>query len=175
MGGAVGAGEAPRSAGDGATGPVAAQEGEPCLIMRVGGWLCALPARCVVETMRPLPRERLGGAPAFVLGIAIIRGAPTPVIDLRLLLATGSPAPPGRLVTLRVGRRQVAAAVDAVLDVRPVSRPTLAQLPPLLSLAGADAVEQVAAADRQLLLVLDPARLLSADDWEALQQGKPLG
>jgi purine-binding chemotaxis protein CheW len=36
--------------------------------------------------MRPLPIKPIAGTPGFVRGVSIIRGAPTPVIDLKALL-----------------------------------------------------------------------------------------
>ncbi|HZE91839.1 MAG TPA: chemotaxis protein CheW, partial [Rhizobacter sp.] len=63
------------------------------VICRVQGRLCALPLSHVVETMRPLPTETIAGAPDFVCGLAVIRGAPVPVVDLaRLLGATDTQA-----------------------------------------------------------------------------------
>jgi chemotaxis signal transduction protein len=36
--------------------------------------------------MRPLRIEPVGGTPGFVRGVSMIRGAPTPVVDLKALL-----------------------------------------------------------------------------------------
>lgn len=105
--------------------------------------------------MRRLPVEPLPGMPAFVLGIAVIRGEPTPVIDTGVLV--GSPGlAMKRFVTLRVGQRRVALAVDEVLEVRalPISR----ELPPLV--ATADLVTALVTLDRELVVVLDAARVL---------------
>src|SRR6185436_6230529 len=48
---------------------------------RVGGLLCALPLEHVEETMRPLAIEAIAGGPAFVRGLAVVRGAPIPAVD----------------------------------------------------------------------------------------------
>ena len=54
------------------------------LLFHVGASVCALRLEDVGETMRPLPVSPLPETAAFVLGLAIVRGAPTPVIDLAI-------------------------------------------------------------------------------------------
>ncbi|MEI9986942.1 MAG: chemotaxis protein CheW [Aliidongia sp.] len=72
------------------------------LVCRAGGRLCALPLDGVREAMRPLPIDTMAHAPAFVLGLSIIRGTPVPVVDAGLL-AGERPVVPGRYVTVEVG------------------------------------------------------------------------
>jgi purine-binding chemotaxis protein CheW len=134
------------------------------LICRVGERLCALPLGHVVETMRPLPVEAIAGAPHFVLGLAVIRGVPVPVVDTAELL--GAPATSvNRFVTVTVGERWVALAVSSVLGVREVATGSLHELPPLLHEASADVVAAIGRLDAELLLVLNATRLLPADAW----------
>jgi purine-binding chemotaxis protein CheW len=122
----------------------------------------------VIETMRPLPVEPLRGAPPFVLGISIIRGAPTPVVDAAALIgATGST--PRRFVTIRTGTRIGALAVDAVIGVHALA--SLAALPPLLD-AARDVAAAIGTLDAELLVVLDTARLVP-DDVFAVLEGAP--
>lgn len=140
-----------------------------------------MPLGSVIETMRPLAIEPIAGAPAFVMGLSIIRGAPVPVIDLGGLLggasAGGSPAAPGRLVTLRVDGRCVALAVEAVLGVRALPA-SLEEPPPLLREAADDAIESIGVLDAELLLVLRAAQLVPESVWTsvgaaALDPGDP--
>jgi purine-binding chemotaxis protein CheW len=137
------------------------------LICRVRTRLCALPLGHVQETLRPLPVEPVAGAPPFVLGLCVIRGAAVPVVDTAQLLGQasggGSAAGEARFVTLEVEQRPVALAVDAVLGVRPVPAGTLQALPPLLQQAAGDVVAAIGRLDAQLLLVLRSARLLPQD------------
>lgn len=135
------------------------------LICRVQTRLCALPLAQVVETLRPLPVEPLAGAPAFVQGLCVIRGAPRPVVDAARLLGTqagSGGSPDARFVSVRAGAGQVALAVDAVLGVRRVPPESLQDLPPLLQEAGAEAVAAIGRLDAELLLVLRSSRLLPA-------------
>jgi purine-binding chemotaxis protein CheW len=137
------------------------------VVCRVGARLCALPLDQVVETMRPMAVEPVPGAPAFVIGVAIIRGAPVPVVDAGALL--GGEAARGRLITVRIGSRHVALAVDEVLGVRRLAAAALTALPPLLRDARQDGVASLGALDDGLLLVLEGARLVPDSLWAALQ------
>lgn len=144
-----------------------AESSLPVLTMRAGSRLCAVPIAYTVEVMRPLPVEQLAGAPSFVLGLAIIRGRATPVMNLAALLAEGAAAPitsSARFVTLRVGSRGIALHVEAVLAIRTLEPAQLAALPLLWQGANAPAVKALAMLDRELLLVLEAARLLPEDE-----------
>lgn len=133
------------------------------LLCRVGNAVAAIPARDVRETMRPLPVEGLTGAPDWVAGAAVIRGAAIPVVDAARLL-TGAPgASPARFVTVRAGERDVALAVDAVLGLRALPADAAASLPPLLR--DARAAEAVGALDRELLVVLAAVRGVPEGAW----------
>jgi purine-binding chemotaxis protein CheW len=131
------------------------------LLVESGGHTCALPLANVRETMRPQPIERLGGAPAFVLGLAVIRGSSLPVVDLGGVLANERAERRfTRFVTLAVNGREVALAVEAVRGVSTLDERTFGALPPLLGSAGAEAVDALALHDAELLLILRAARLL---------------
>jgi purine-binding chemotaxis protein CheW len=140
------------------------------LICRVGDLLCAVPLRLVAETMRPLPIEPLAGVPSYVLGVAIIRDRPTAVVDAGALIAgrTGSPS---RFVTLRVGDRPVALAVDAVVGIAAVPEDGVHGLPTLLQSPRLAAVSAAGALDGALLLALETARLVPDDVWAAMAAG----
>jgi purine-binding chemotaxis protein CheW len=143
------------------------------LICRVRSWFCALPIAQVEETMRPLPIEPLSGAPAFVLGLSIIRGLPTPVVDAGALLGARDQPRPSRLVVLRLedrGRR-VALAMEGVLGVRTIPTASLDQLPPLLRDASRQAVSALGALDDALLVALDAGRLVPESVWDAIAAG----
>jgi purine-binding chemotaxis protein CheW len=126
------------------------------LVTRVGGIACALPIERVVETMRPLPIEPVRGALPSVRGMAVIRGAPLPVIDVAALLGQ-APREQARFVVVRTGTRHVALLVDAVIEVRELA--AVAELPPLVQ---GEVAAAVGAIDRELLVVLDAARLVTS-------------
>jgi purine-binding chemotaxis protein CheW len=137
------------------------------LVVRVQTRVCAVPLMHVVETMRPLPVESIRGVPSFVRGVSIIRGVPTPVVDLGAILgAPGGTAE--RIVTLRLGDRQVALCVDAVLGIRDLHLPATQELPPLLQGASQDVVEAIGTLDEQFLMVLRAGWELPGEVWQAL-------
>src|SRR5882757_4286888 len=105
-----------------------AEENDRFLLCRIGSRIGALALKDVRETMRPLPIEPLTGMPPFMLGLAIVRGFPAPIIDtVRLLKPVASPptpmipSPSARFVSLKLGERTAVLAVDAVLDIRPLA------------------------------------------------------
>jgi purine-binding chemotaxis protein CheW len=109
--------------------------------------------------MRILPVEKIAGAPEFVLGLCLIRGAPTPVVEIGLLL--GEPAlVSGRMVTVRTANGPVALLTESVLGVRSIFPDQLGDLPPLLRGAAGDVVEAVGTLDAELLLFLRAVRIL---------------
>lgn len=141
---------------------------EQMLICRVDTHLCALPLANVVETMRPLPVETVTPAPAYVAGISVIRGEPVPVIDVAALLGSNQ-ARPTRLVTLRVGDRTVALAVDTVVSVRRIPGDALHALPPLLDATAGEAISAIGVVDAELLMVMRSARLVPEETWMVLE------
>jgi purine-binding chemotaxis protein CheW len=151
------------------------EENNRFLLCRIGARIGALALEDVRETMRPLPIEPLMGTPPFVLGLAIIRGFPTPVVDAASLIGPStssspilSPSP-ARFVSLKLGERTAALAVDAVLDVCSLPSETLSNIPPLLLGGDAQLVSVIGALDSKLLLVLEAARLVPDSVWTAIK------
>ncbi|HEX4367884.1 MAG TPA: chemotaxis protein CheW [Rhodopila sp.] len=138
------------------------------LLCRTGSFLCALRLTDVIEIMPLLPTETIAGAPPFVLGLAIIRGSPTLVVDIGQLLGGRGPSP-RRQVTIKVGTRIVALAVDSVAGVRSMEiADTATALPPLLREAANDAVSAIGRHDADLLLFLDTARIVPESLFETI-------
>lgn len=142
------------------------------LLVRAGGWVCALPITDVVETMRGLPLRPVAGAPHFIRGLSIIRGALLPVVSLAALLGAEEAQRVGRLVTVRTGERQIALHVDEVIGAKHIDTSALALTPPLLSEALPGPTERLGALDGQTLAMLSAARILSDELFRALiEQG----
>ena len=142
------------------------------LVVTVGARACAIPLHHVAETMRPLPIEPVAGTPGFVRGVAVIRGAPTPVIDLKALLGNGeNSATYGRVVTIKLGERRVAVGVDGVVGLRNLDSAQLGELPPMLRDVAADLIEAIGTRDAQLLVVLRAARIVPDEVWATLAAG----
>jgi purine-binding chemotaxis protein CheW len=90
-----------------------------------------------------------------------VRGTSVPVVELgRLMSSAESAAEITRFVTIRADQRLIALAVSEVVGVRAIDHATLSALPPLLDGGQAEAISTLGVRDRQLLLVLNAARLL---------------
>jgi purine-binding chemotaxis protein CheW len=141
------------------------------LVCRVGRKTCGISLAHVIETMRPLPIEPFAHLPEQALGLTMIRGRPTPVIDARRLLGSSEAGVAQRFITLRAGSdRHVALVVDEVIGVRAIDEATLEQLPALARDQKLDAVSALGALDRQLFLVLEHTHLLPESVWLRLAQ-----
>jgi purine-binding chemotaxis protein CheW len=143
--------------------PITAASQMAVLLCRSGGRTCAIPLQHVGETMRALPIDPVPDLPACVAGAAMVRGAVTPVLDLGCLIGANPDTRTGAgryFVSLRIGGRQAALAVDAVLGVASLGAGELEQTPPLLAAGAEAAVGAIAARDAALLLVLQASRLL---------------
>lgn len=130
------------------------------LLCRAAGRLCALPIGQVGETMRALPIAPVGGLPDFVRGVSVIRGTPTPVVDLSRLV-DGRNAQHSRVVTINVGTRVIALLVEEVVEVRPIHRQSMTSLPPLLRGAADNTISAIGTLDAELLLFLTDLRVLA--------------
>ncbi len=138
------------------------------LLVEVSSHVCAVPLTFVVETMRRQPLSPIADAPLFVSGLSVIRGRPTPVVDLAVLLQGGEIEPKRMLVTLRIEQRLVALAVDRVLGVRELDSQSVRELPPLIRTARPEMIEAIGVLDRQLLVVLAATRIIPDHAWASL-------
>ena len=129
------------------------------LVCRAGGQLCAVPLKHVIEVMRLLPIKPVAGAPRYVSGLCIIRGAPVPVVDTGLLVGDRATAPE-RLVTVKTGSRTIALAAEAVLGIWAIGADRLDQLPPLLRDAATETIAAIGTLDAELLFFLRTARIV---------------
>jgi len=125
-----------------------------------------LPLEELGETMRPLPIEHIETPHDFLRGAAIVRGEPVPVVDLGALLGRGNMTAPGRFVTLRLGPRRAALAVEEVVGIRTFERALLSEVPPLLRDVSQKAVDALSTFEDRLVLLLGSSRILPDDVWE---------
>jgi purine-binding chemotaxis protein CheW len=155
---------------------------DAALVVNAGGTLCGIPLRCVVEIMRPLPIEPLATSVNAVVGLALVRGKATAVVDLRLLLraaerlessSSSFSSSAQRFVALRVRLRLESGAheehvsvlrVDQVYGVHRFAAAQLASLPPLFSNTNAP-VDAVSLQGAELVLMLGTTRLIPPEVW----------
>src|SRR3954468_13599086 len=111
-----------------------ADSGASSLVFRAGSLLCAVRLDEVIETMRPLPVRPLTGTPPYVRGVTIMRGVPTPVVDVARLIG-GEQAGISRFVAVRTEHGPVAFATGPVLGIRVVAPDATAGHSALLGVA----------------------------------------
>jgi purine-binding chemotaxis protein CheW len=141
---------------------------EHVLVVCTGTRVCAIPLAIVEEIMRPLPTDLLPGVPRFLRGLAVIRGAPVPVVDLGCLLGIADDPLINRFVVLRLNDRRVAIAVEAVPGLRALGC-SLLSLSRLLEEANPSFVAGVSVSDQNLLFVLEVARIIPDGLWQELE------
>lgn len=129
----------------------------------------AFPRANVAETMRPLPVEAVLGSPPFLQGLSIIRGNPTPVIDLALLIEGLPTERASRFVTVRNPSGPIALAVDEVVGIREFAEDELADLPAVLTDAH-ERIRGLGRLDGHLLVILETIRLLPEEVFGPLSE-----
>ena len=106
-------------------------------------------------------------------GLSVIRGAPVAVVDLAAVIGKERADSVNRWVTLRLGERRLALAVEGILGIRDLEESTLQTMPPLLRGADRALIEAVGTLDSELLMVLEAGRILSEEVWDGLaKEGK---
>jgi purine-binding chemotaxis protein CheW len=154
------------------------RQGSRCfLVVRAQEWMCALPLEEVEETMRPLPITPVSAAPGFVRGVSLVRGLPSPVVSLSVLLG-GSFSQGGssqRFISLRVPEGHLALEVDEVRGLRWMEEESLDSVPPLLRATASGHLQSVGSFDGRLMAVLGTSHLLPEDFWKRLEGENPAG
>jgi purine-binding chemotaxis protein CheW len=141
-------------------------ERRPVVLLRAKSWVCAFGIEDAIEIMRPRPIQALAGAPGFVRGLAIVRGAMLPVLDLAALLGAGPTEGWGRFLVARSGPRQIALAVDEFMGVSWIDPSLLANVPPLLHGALPEDVHKLGTLDGHGLALLQTGKLVPEDVWK---------
>ncbi len=135
------------------------------LVVHARERLCAIRLSHVGETMRPLPISTVVGAPPYVLGVSMIRGLATPVVDLGAVLGETSPAALTRFLTIKSGARRIAIAVERLVGVQLLKPLSLRPLPASLQRGADDKIEAVGSLDEQLLFLIEPLRVVPESLW----------
>jgi purine-binding chemotaxis protein CheW len=123
----------------------------------------------VTEVERVLRYERprqIPNVPGWVLGVIDYGKSLVPVIDLRrrFELEPREATSSTRTVILHVGESQMAIVVDAVLEVTPLDRASVAEPPPFFRGLAAEYLRGLLRRDGNLVILIDVERLLSATE-----------
>ena len=93
------------------------------MLLRGGGVTVAIAASSAREVSPRSAAVRLPGAPEFVCGVVNVRGTLVPLVDLGRLLDAEPANPSGWVVTLDLGGRRCALAVDSLPVLRAADAP----------------------------------------------------
>ena len=140
------------------------------LAVRLGENLHAIPIAAVEEVLPALPIETVPQCPDFVRGVVFVRGHLIPVLDAaeRLGIKDHQRPPEPPIVCLRIGDRLVGVEFDEALD--------LLELHEVDSLTAEDVGAQsgffagVLEQDGQVIRLLDPEKMMAAEEADELQQ-----
>jgi purine-binding chemotaxis protein CheW len=109
---------------------------------------------------------RVPHAPSFVEGITNLRGEVLPVIDLRTRfgLPVGETTKETRIVNVEVDGVRVGMVVDAVTEVLRVAEENVEPPSPLVTTVESAFITGIAKVDGRLIVLLDLAKVLSAEE-----------
>ncbi len=114
----------------------------------------------ILKSITPTPQ-----VPAFVDGVANLRGSIIPIINLRVLF--GMPYRPmddeTRTIVVNVGNKIMGCTVDRVTRVLRVEKDAIARAPETIVADGRTYIRGFATVNDRLVIVLDVAELLSPE------------
>jgi len=147
------------------------------LVVTLGGHAYALPVAQVKGVLRDQAEAPLPQAPPGVTGLIAIRGRALAVLDLGARLGTEAGAAHGaarRLVIVRLPRAFVALRVDGIEGVVSLPAGAARAVSELVPIPCTRAyVTSIAYVNDRMIVVLDPAVLLSDDETRQLAQPHP--
>ena len=156
---------------------------EPYLTFRVGGRMCAVPVKNVIEVAESTDINPLPGAPVFVVGIKKFRQEIVPIIDTVQRLSipkVASKDVPNKYAAMfeiatTNGVKKFGALVDKVLNVVDLNDNDIKTLSSSDdSLTGANFVKGVLTTDDQkFIYVLSPENFFSNQDLQRIEQVMP--
>mgnify|MGYP000942778954 FL=1 len=109
---------------------------------------------------------RIPQAPSYMEGITNHRGNVLPVIDLHKRFGIGEfeQSSDTRIVVANVGELKVGMIVSAVSEVLTIDDSVIEPPPPMTSNVNSEFIVGVAKIDKRLVILLDLAKVLSADE-----------
>lgn len=136
----------------------------------VGQELYGIPVLQVQEVLKVPEIAEVPGAPGHVLGIINLRGNVVTVLDLRrrLRLAERPHDDATRIVVVETGENVAGILVDRVEEVMELGADQLAPLPGVGDRDNANVLSGVAHCGAEMLILIDVDKLLSPEDWQAL-------
>ena len=109
---------------------------------------------------------RIANAPAFIKGVANLRGTIVPIVDMRIKFNLGEPVYDQFTVViiLNIAGRVVGMVVDSVSDVIALSAEQVRPAPDFSSSFDTRYITGLGTVDERMLILVDIERLMSAED-----------
>ena len=137
---------------------------------RLGDETYGIDVMQVQEVLRPSEIAPVPGTPDYVLGIINLRGNVVTVVDTRSRfgLPTKDREDTTRIVIVEYEKKVVGMLVDAVAEVVYLRESEIEQSPDVGNDHSAKYIQGVVSRDKELLILVDVARLVEEDDLHGL-------
>ena len=142
-----------------------AGNGRPYVLFTLAGGTYALVSDAVLHLALPGDITPVPHAPAYVEGVASIRGRVTAVVDLRARFGFASIPTDrrSRLIVVAIGGREVALRVDGANEFATLADDAITPLQGLSQEIGGDYVRGTAHMGERVVMVLHADRLLNTE------------
>lgn len=120
----------------------------------------------VKEIIKIQEITKIPNSPPFIEGVINLRGAITPVMDLRkrLGIPAGETDENGRIIVVEMGKGTVGAIVDSVAEVLRLPGKNIDAAPGLTASIDSNYVRGVGKLEDRLLILLDLNKILDEDE-----------
>jgi purine-binding chemotaxis protein CheW len=120
---------------------------------------------------------KIANAPAFIKGVANLRGTIVPIVDMRIKFNLGEPVYDQFTVViiLNIAGRVVGMVVDSVSDVIALSAEQIRPAPDFSSSFDTRYITGLGTVEERMLILVDIERLMSAEDMALMSNaaGEP--
>jgi purine-binding chemotaxis protein CheW len=115
---------------------------------------------------------RIANAPAFIKGVANLRGTIVPIVDMRIKFNLGEPVYDQFTVViiLNIAGRVVGMVVDSVSDVIALSPEQVRPAPDFASSFDTRYITGLGTVEERMLILVDIERLMSAEDMALIEE-----
>ncbi|MCU7497428.1 MAG: purine-binding chemotaxis protein CheW [Ignavibacteria bacterium] len=128
----------------------------------------------IKEINRMTEITRVPRAPEFIEGVINLRGSVIPVINLRKKVKMPSREydKDTRIIIVELSGKTLGFIVDAVKEVLRIPESLLVPPPPLAVGKNADYITAVAKVEDELVILLDPDKVLSREETQKLEEAE---
>lgn len=142
------------------------------LAFTLGGEEYGIDIQTVQELRSYGPVTQIANAPGCMKGVVNLRGTIVPIIDMRIKLNCGAAVYDQFtvVIVLKLREQTIGMVVDSVSDVTTLEPGQIKPAPSMGAAVDSDYVIGIGTVDERMLILVDIARLLSADDTALLNK-----